>query len=277
MRYDEFRDQLQNALQDVGLFRQRAPELEREEWIRRLSGPIETIELSSTLRRWKMHVSGPSSPNAEPFHVSAKLDFAWDPFDAARSYLCEEDLLTELLGKRKLPSNTAQRFARVELELHATLPYGSTAPIPGAQTFAAWILSVRQKLEKILKEHNSRQRRLIAVLGELGGLGEVEIRTRCDARGSLSLNEVSVEGFRMVRVPRAWEDPDRQAREKGADAELHQLAQRFRKLLDEWTASVAELARCIRYTPPPPLAMPVKPRFDDLVEDDENGGPGRIH
>ena len=282
MLYDEFRDQLQNALQDVGLFRRRvpAPPSDRREWVRRLFDPAETMDLSSTIRRWKAGVSAPSSRNAQPFRVSAALEFEWKPFDTARSYGCEEELLTELLGPRKLPSNTEQWFIRVHFQLRATLPQGSTASLPEAQTFAAWICSVRQKLENILKEHSRRQRRLIALagrLGELGGVGEVEIRTRCDAKGSLSLDEISVEAFRDVEVPRAWDDRHREPREKGADAELHRFAQRFKKSLHEWTAAVAELARSIRYTPPPPLEEPAKTLFDNLVRHHENRGPERIH
>jgi hypothetical protein len=262
MRYNEFRDQLQNALQDVGLFG------------RRIGDPTESIDLSSTLRRWKVYVLGLSSPDAEPFHVSAKLAFGWAPFDAARSYTCEEDLLTELLGRRKQTSKTVQRFIRVDLKLHAALPYGSTAPIPEAQTFAAWTLSIRQKLQNILTQHKERQGRLIAILG---GLGEVEIETRCDTKGSLSLAGISVAGFRMVRVPRVWDDPDRREREKDAGAELYQLAERFKQSLTDWTACVAELARWICYAPPPPEAKPVEPWYDDLPEDDDSGGPDTIH
>jgi len=89
MRYDEFRDQLQGALQDVGLLRQR------------IGSPIETMELSGAGRLWKVYISRSSPPDAEPFHVSAKIAFNWSPFDNARSYTCEEDLLTELLGRKK--------------------------------------------------------------------------------------------------------------------------------------------------------------------------------
>jgi len=186
MRYDEFRDQLQEALQDVGLF------------LQRIGNPIETIELSGTGRRWKVYISRSSPPNAEPFHVSAKIAFDWSPFDTARSYTCEEDLLTELLGREKRPSKTAQRFTRVDLELQASLPYGSTTTIPDPQLFGSWTDSVSQKLDKLLTERKERQGRLIAVLGSLE---EVKVEARFDAGGILSLKGVSVAGFRFVRVP----------------------------------------------------------------------------
>lgn len=55
-------------------------------------------------------------------------------------------------------------------------------------------------------EHKERQGQLIAILGYLE---EVEAKARCDAEGMLSLKGVSVKGFRLVRVPRVWDDPDR--------------------------------------------------------------------
>jgi len=76
MRYDEFRDQFQDALRDVGLF------------LQHIGNPIETIELSGTGRRWKVYISRSSPPNTEPFHVTAKIAFDWSPFDAARSCTC---------------------------------------------------------------------------------------------------------------------------------------------------------------------------------------------
>jgi hypothetical protein len=261
MRYDEFRDQLQEALQDVGLF------------LQRIGNPVETIELSGMGRRWKVYILQSSPPNAEPFHVSAEIAFGWSPFDTARSYTCEEDLLTELLGRKKQSSNTAQRFTRVDLELRASLPYGSTTIIPDPQIFGSWTDSVNQKLDKLLTEYRERRGWLIAVLGSRE---EVEVEARCDAGGMLSLNGVSVAGFRLVRVPRVWDDPDRRNAEKGAAEELARLARRFKNAMDEWTGSVVELARWIRYAPPPPEAKPVEPRFDDQEEEPEDGGPETI-
>ena len=239
MRYDEFRDQLQDALRDAGLF------------LPHPYNPTETIDLSGTRRRWRLYVIRSSPPSAEPFHVSAKIAFHWSPFDAARSYTCEEDLLTELLGRTRRPINTARRFTRVDLELRAGLPYGSTTAIPSSQILGAWTVSVSQKLNKLLTERKERQGRLVSVLGSLG---EVEVKARCDEGGVLSLAGVTVAGFRLVRVPRVWDDPDRREAEKGAARELARLAQRFKNAEDEWTAGVTELARWIRYAPPPPGA-----------------------
>ena len=76
-----------------------------------------------------------------------------------------------------------------------------------------------------------------------------------------------------------WDDPDRRNAEKGAAEEIARLARRFKNAMDEWTESVAELARWIRYAPPPPEAKPAEPWFEDREEEEEqeNGGPESIH
>jgi hypothetical protein len=97
VRYDEFRDRLEAALQRNGLY---FHSLQR----------VETIELANTLRQWKVYVYGAAPPSPEPFHVSAEISFAWSPFDAARAYAREEDLLTELTGRRKQLPRTVRRW-----------------------------------------------------------------------------------------------------------------------------------------------------------------------
>jgi hypothetical protein len=262
MRYDEFREQLQIALLNVGLLGQR------------IGNPTETIDLESMGRRWKAYIMGSSTTDTEPFHVSAKIAFNWNPFNTARSYTCEEDLLEELLGRAKSSSKTEPRFTRVDLELHARLPYGSTSTIPEARTFGSWADSIRQKLDKVFRESKWRQGRLVAVLGVLE---EISIESRCDPSGHLSIAGISIAGFRVVRVPRVWDDPDRRNAEKGAAVELSRLAEKFKYSLDEWKAGIAELARWLRYTPPPADASQIEPPLEDQEDEDEDGGPETIH
>jgi hypothetical protein len=262
MRYDEFRDQLQIALQNVGLLGQR------------LGNPTETIDLESTGRRWKVYIVGSSTTDTQPFHVTAKIAFNWDPFNTARSYTCEEDLLEELLGRTKGSLKTEPRFTRVDLELHATLPHGSTSALPDVHAFGSWADSIRRKLDKVFKESKRRQGRLVAILG---ALEEVRIESRCDSSGRLAIAGISIAGFRMVRIPRMWDDPDRRDTEKGAEAELSTLAQKFKFSLDEWRTAIAEVSKWIRYTPPDPDAGRGEPPFGNQEDEDEAGGPETIH
>lgn len=257
MRYDEFRDRLQDALRETGLFFQPA------------GLPAEIVDLASASRRWEVYVRRSASENSEPFHISAKVAFEWSPVNAARAYTCEEDLLTELLGRRQRYPKTQQRWTRVDLELYATLPYGSTTPMPDSQIFGPWTSSVGEKLDKLLAESKEREGRIVAITG---GRKEVTVEALGSPDGNLFLKGVAVSGFRLVRIPRVWDDPVRQRAEKDIDEELAQIAGRFRDAMDEWSQSVADLARWIRYSPPPPGTRPAEPWFDD-----ENDEPETIH
>ena len=261
MRYDEFRDHLQIALHNAGLLGQR------------LGNPTETIDLENMERRWKVHIIGTSN-DTEPFHVTAKIAFNWNPFNIARSYTCEEDLLTELLGRAKSAAKTEPRFARVDLELYARLPYGSTTAIPEAQTFGSWADSIKQKLDKAFTESKRRQGRLVAVLG---AVEEIRVESECDSAGRLSVTGVSISGFRIVQVPRMWDDPDRRNAEKDPSTEFSKLAQKFKYSLDEWRSGIAELVKWIRYTPPPDDAIQVEQPFEEQEDEDGEEGPETIH
>jgi hypothetical protein len=70
---------------------------------------------------------------------------------------------------------------------------------------------------------------------------------------------------------------DRRDAEKGAATELSKLAQKFKFSLEEWRISIAELAKWIRYTPPPADAVQGKQPFEELPDEDGEGGPETIH
>jgi len=262
MRYAEFRDQLEDALQDAGLF------------FRGVDRPVETVDLADTMRRWKVYIYRTVPRSAEPFHVSAAISFYWSPADAARAHTCEEDLLTELIGRRKRPARTERRWKRVDLALHASLPYGSTTSLPEPRVFGAWTASVEETVHAAFSEIEEKNGRIVAVLG---GHGDLEVQVHFKLDGVASLNGVTISGFRTVRMPRVWDNPGRHEAERSPQVELRRLARTFQATFDEWTKSVSELATWIRYSPLPPGAKPIEPWFEDQSEDDEDGGPETIH
>jgi hypothetical protein len=233
MRYEEFRNQLEDALLRVGL-------LDRRPW-----DPAESIDLTGTGRHWKTYYHSLST-KPEPFNVSAKIAFDWDAVNAARSQTTEEDLISAILGRSDVSSRISKRFVRLDLDLHAGLVYGKTAELPDSKLFGSWTVAVGRQLGDLLAEVRQRRGGHLEVLGHVG---EIELDTRCSAAGVISLKALSVEAFRIVRVPRVWNDPERRDREKGAARDLALLARQFRQAVDVWTASVAELARWIRHTP----------------------------
>ena len=260
MRYAEFRDRFEDALQEVGLFIHDAHR-------------VETIDLADNARRWKVYIIRAAPRSAEPFQASAEIGFDWTPVDAARAYTCEEDLLMQLMGRRRRPTRTERRWKRVDLSLRANLPYGSTTSMPEPQVFGAWSASIVEKVHATLSEIEERQGQIVAVLG---GHGDLEVKAHCKPDGVVSLTGVAISGFGMVRVPRVWDDPERREAEGGAHVEMGRLARTFKITLDEWTQSVSELATWIRHSPPPPGAKPIEPWFEDQSDDDDDGGPETI-
>ncbi len=262
MQYESFRDALRGALEDVGLPFAHAAHIR------------ETVELGVGERRWEGRVEAHPGAKVDPFHVTATIEFRWSPFDAARSYTCEEDLLSELLGRRASgATKTSPRFVRVDVRLAATLPYGSTMPLPESDLFAAWTASVNEQLGKILAEVRQRQGRVTAVLGHAGDL---EAECRCAGSGVISVTRLSVSGFRLARVPRVWDDPVRRGAERPVEREMERLATTVRAAFDAWAREIAGLAAWIRYSAPPADARAIEPSFDD-DEPDSSGGPETVH
>jgi hypothetical protein len=253
MRYDEFRDRCQTALRTARLLSAH-------------DRPEETIDLTTTARKWRVHLL----PRAvAPFHAGATISFHWDPFDAARSYTCEEDLLTELFGRRAGRS-TQPRLVRVDIAFSAALPYGSTTPIPAPDVWGPWVASMEEKLDEALTTKRRRKDAIDAWRGDL----EIEGRTSPD--GAFSLHGMSVAAFEMIVVPRIWDDPKRRAREASVDARIDGLAKRFRGAVDTWTASVGELVKWLRYAPGPRRPSSRRGRGEPFP-DDGGAGPETTH
>jgi hypothetical protein len=227
----------------------------------------ETIDVGGAGRHWEVYLLHSSPQDPAPFHVSTKVAFAWDAVNLARADTCEEDVLTALLGSKQRYPKTQPRWTRVDITLCATLPYGSRTPMPETQLFCSWTSSTGEKLDKLFAGFKEREGQIVAVTG---ALEDVAVEARGGPDGILLLKGVSVSGFRIVRVPRIWDDPVRREAEKDIGKELTPLAQRFKDAADTWGKSVADLARWIRYSPPPPGMKPLNPGTQDENEDIES-------
>lgn len=226
MRYDEFRDRWREALQEAGL-------------LSHFDRPEETIDLTTTARRWEVRLL---PRDVEPFSVGATISFLWDPFDSARSYTCEEDLLTELLG-RGARRTTQRRFLRVDITLRARLPYGSTTAMPASDVWVPWVACVEDGLDEALTPKRRRR------TAEPHWRGDLEIVGRTTAELDFCFDGMSVSAYEMILVPRDWDDPVRREKEPSAHARIGELAERYRAALDAWTASVTQLVAWLRHTP----------------------------
>jgi hypothetical protein len=268
MRYAEFRDELEGALVGAGLL------------FREGDRRVETIDLADTGRTWTARLLRLSPRRVEPFHVSAEISFTWGPAQSARGHTCEEDLLTELVGRRSRPLRTERRWVRVDLSLHASLPWGSTTPLPEPGLLGAWTATVAEEAAATFDDFKEKAGRVAAVLG---GHGELEVTARPAPDGTLSLASVTMSGFGIVTIPRVWDDPERRQAERQQVGGLRRLAGRFKSAFDGWTNAVSDLATWIRYSPPDPAAKPVEPWFDADSgaepgdDDDDEGGPETTH
>lgn len=250
MRYDEFRDRWEAALRTARLLSHN-------------DRPEDMIDLTRMERRWRVR---PLPRSAEPFNVGATISFRWDPFDSARSYTCEEDLLTELFGRSRIRRSTQRRLLRVDITFRAALPYGSTTPLPAPDVWTPWLASVEEKLDTALKGRRRRKDAGIAWRGDL------ELTGRSTPDGAFSFDGMSVPAYEMLVVPRIWDDPRRREREASPRKQIDGLAERFHGALDAWTAGVGELVRWLRYAP-----ARSRRRSSEPFPDDGGAGPETMH
>jgi hypothetical protein len=258
MRYENFRDRFEIALQQAGLLRAH------------LSEATETIDISSTDRLWRVWIGQSLGQEAEPFSVSGKVSFRWSPANTARSQTCEEDLLTELYDRDLFSADTVPRLVRVDIHLYAKLPYGSTTPIPETEVWQSWSDSVEAGLAEALpRDDVDRERRLLPAVK--GWRGDIEVLARYTGDDKLSLEGVSVSAFQLVPVPRVWDDPEKREKEPGVEEYLDELVGRIKLAMDEWRGSLVALGRWIRVGPPP------HEKTQDPVGDIDDDEPETIH
>jgi hypothetical protein len=162
--------------------------------------------------------------------------------------------------------STQRRLLRMDITFRATLPHGSTTPLPAPDVWTPWLASMEEKLDTALEE---RRRRKDAALA---GRGDLELNGRSTPAGAFSLDGMAVPAYEMVVVPRIWDDPRRREREASAGKQIDGLAGRFRGALDAWTAGVGELVRWLRYAP-----GRSRRRRGEPFPDDGGAGPETMH
>jgi len=235
MRYDEFRDRWLAALR-------------AHQFLFLSDRAEEAIDLGTMRRRCRDYLL---PRDVGPFSVGAKIDFEWTAFESARSYTTEEDLLTELFGRRRSGRGTQPRQVRVDLRVRAGLPYGSTTPLPSADVWLSWLESVEARLHHALTPRRAPKSRL-------AWCGSVELEGRTAPDGTFSLSAMSLPAFEMVVVPRIWDDPRRRQRESKDAKAIDGLAKRFNEAVEVWRTSVGELVKWLEHRPAP--RTPGRPR-----------------
>jgi hypothetical protein len=75
---------------------------------------------------------------------------------------------------------TERRWTRVDLSLVATLPYGSTAPIPERAVLGGWTAAVAEKADATFSHLVEKGGRIVSVLG---GHGDLEMQAHSSPDG----------------------------------------------------------------------------------------------
>ncbi len=223
MRYETFRDRLEEALQNAGVA---FLDLSRKE----------TIELACLSRTYEITVGLDDHQRMRPFFVTAKLGFCWNPFQSARSYTTEEDLVVELFGRKRLASTRA-RWQRVDMTFLARLPYGSKVLTPDSRVLSTWRKSIGKLLARLVSVEAAKDEDHQPIAA--GWRGEVEVREVCSHDGSLVLEGFEIAAFQIVNPPRASDNPDK--RDHDVSRQLEQLARRFQTAFGGWMDRVGEL------------------------------------
>jgi hypothetical protein len=83
--------------------------------------------------------------------------------------------------------------------------------IPEPNVFGPCSSSIAQKVDTALTAVEERKGRIVAILG---GHGNLEVQAHCKSDGVVSLKGVAISGFRMVRVPRVWDNPEHREAER---------------------------------------------------------------
>ena len=251
MRYEGFRDRWQAAL--------------RSQQLLFLGDHAdEAIDLGTMSRRWKVHLL---PRDVGPFTVGATIGFRWSPVEAARSYTNEEDLLTELFGRRRPGKATQPRLVRVDLGCRAGLPYGSTTPLPSPETWLAWLESVEEAIQDALTPRRKTK-------GHISWCGSVELEGRTAPHGSFSLSALKLPAFEMVAVPRIWDDSRRRDKEPTGVKPIVELAKRFSDAVEQWRTSLGELVKWLEHRPAP---RPPRPPRGGRPRGGPGPGPETVH
>jgi hypothetical protein len=218
MEYEQFRSVWHEALAQAGLISM-PPQT-----------PLETIDLAGLSRSYKINVALGHRQPEDSFHVSTSLEWEWDALQAVRGRFQEEEILTEVMGRKASGLDTVPPWLRVDLALHGSLPYDAPIPLPDPVHWQRWAAEVADRLGPLLPIDSDMDEHGLRVLSSRS---KPEAHLRCDPSGQLFLNEVKLSAWQSVELPRNWDDPERPLDPDPAN-QLFAFADRVRQALQAW-------------------------------------------
>ncbi len=232
MRYEQFKEVWASELSESGL-----RVMHRE--------PTETLNLNSMDRSYTVYVEPAGHQDAEPFFVAGTLSWRWDSLQGARTRSTEEDLLTQLLGRKVGDAvDTEAPALRVDISLKASLMYGKGIPMPSTPVWANWAREVvgrLERIERLLPDEvtTEGERGLTAILA---WQGDPSLEVECSPEGELKLNAVEISAWQIINLPRVWDDTDREQDEHPGQ-QVAAMFKRTRLAMNAWMEAMDHLAK----------------------------------
>ena len=172
-----------------------------------------------------------------PFSVSVELTWEWDALLTARFATTEEDVLTELFGRKQRPKYTQAPWLRLDVRLLARVQGDGFYPFPGSSAWRDWTAMVFAEVSPHFPNVMDDDPKMPSVVS---WCQEPEIQLTCSASGQLYLLGVSLAAAQLIYLPRQWDDLQRRS---DPDPQK-QLAEFFRRLhagLGTWQDALDEL------------------------------------
>lgn len=210
-----------------------------------LSAPFgfsEKLDLESMDRIYEIHIQPMGGFDAPPFTVMGTLSWRWHALHTAWAATNEEDMLTELFGRREgRHPMTSRPWLRIDIKLSATLYYGKEIPLPPPAAWKKWsreAITRLQSIEPIVPKETVRERR--NRLEVLAWSGEPSIEASCAIDGVIKLKSVKWAAWQSVNVPRHFDHPDRKP-DPHPHQQLMKMFGRVRASIQAWKQVVDHL------------------------------------
>jgi hypothetical protein len=141
-----------------------------------------------------------------------------------------------VLGREDVHRVKTQRpWLRVDVSLHASLPYGKPITLPSAPVWAQWAgeaIDRLERIERVVPEEVAREDRG-GRLEILAWQGDPVAHVSCSRAGELRLERVELSSWQAIGLPRKCYDPRRKADER-PDAQLAAMFARVNAALHAW-------------------------------------------
>lgn len=197
--------------------------------------PRESLDLVSTDRTLSIGVEALDRDIGKPFHLSATISYRWSALQTARTTSCEGDFLEQVFGRAARKRKTERPWLRIDIQLRAGLEWGKGIPMPSPTTWATWSREALMRLEtveRVVSEDVVRETR-DGDHAILAWQSDPEARVACRQRGQLYLEEIQVNAFQGIDLPRKRND-ELDKPDKGPQEQLALMFARVRSALHAW-------------------------------------------